>query len=65
MRHSAEYQRFDKLVGDLLSVSREEMQRREEEYRKQVEANPNRPGPKRGTKRQKRKTVKPPSASGL
>ncbi|MGA3318548.1 MAG: UvrD-helicase domain-containing protein [Candidatus Korobacteraceae bacterium] len=26
-------------------------------------ANPNRPGPKRGTKRQKRKTVTPPSAS--
>ncbi len=65
MKHSAEYQRFDKLVGDLLSVSREEMRRREAEYRKQVDANPNRPGPKRGTKREKRKTIKSPSASDL
>ena len=64
MKHSAEYQRFDKLVGDLLSVSHEEMQRREAEYRKQVDANPNRRGPKRGAKR-KRKATTPPSASGL
>ena len=62
MKHSAEYQRFDKLVGDLLSVSHEEMHRREAEYRKQVDANPNRPGPKRGSKR-KKKAVTPPSAS--
>ncbi len=65
MKHSGEYQRFDKLVGDLLSVSHEEMQRREAEYRKQVDENPNRRGPKRGSKRAKRKTVKPPSASDL
>jgi hypothetical protein len=64
MKHSAEYQRFDKLVGDLMSVSHEEMQRREAEYRKQVDENPNRRGPKRGTKR-KRKAVNPPSASDL
>jgi len=56
MKHSAEYQRFTKLVDNLLTVSQEEMQRREAEYRKQVDANPNRRGPKRGTKR-KRKTV--------
>jgi hypothetical protein len=63
MKHSAEYQRFDKLVGDLLAVSHEEIKRREAEYRKQVDANPNRRGPKRGSKR-KPKAAMPPSASG-
>jgi hypothetical protein len=63
MKHSAEFHRFNGLVDQLLTVSREEMQRREAEYRKQVDANPNRRGPKRGTKR-KRKAVTP-SASGL
>jgi hypothetical protein len=58
MRHSAEYTAFTKVVDAVLSVSREEMQRREAEYRKQVNANPNRRGPKRGSKRK----VKPPSA---
>jgi hypothetical protein len=61
MKHSAEFQRFDKLVGDLLSVSHEEMQRREAEYRKQVDANPNRRGPKRGSKRKPKAAT--PSAS--
>jgi hypothetical protein len=65
MKRSAEYQKFDDLVGNLMSVSHEEMQRREAEYRKQVEANPNRRGPKPGTKLKKRKTVKPSSASDL
>jgi hypothetical protein len=59
MRHSAEYTAFTKVVDAVLSISREEMQRREAEYRKQVDANPNRRGPKRGSKR---KTIKPPSA---
>lgn len=63
MKHSAEYKRFEGLVDNLLTVSREEMQRREAEYRKHVDANPSRPGPKRGTKRKKQKTVNPPSAS--
>ncbi len=45
-----------------MSVPHEEMQRREAEYRKQVEANPRRRGPKPGTKR-KRKAITPPSAS--
>ncbi len=57
MKHSEEYQKFTNLVDNLLSVSHEEMQRREAEYRKQVEANPNRRGPKR-------KAVKTPYASG-
>jgi hypothetical protein len=59
MKYSSEYKKFGKLVDGLLTVSHDEMQRREAEYRKQVDANPNRRGPKR----KKRKTVKPPSAS--
>jgi hypothetical protein len=51
MKHSAEYDRFTNLVDRLLTVSHEEMQRREAEYRKQVDANPHKPGPKRGSKR--------------
>ena len=47
MKHSAEFKAFDNLVGQLLTVSHEEMQRREAEYRKQVDANPKRRGPKR------------------
>jgi hypothetical protein len=57
MKHSAEYRKFTGLVDRLLTVSHEEMQRREAEYRKQVDANPNRRGPKRGSK--KRKAVMP------
>jgi hypothetical protein len=56
MKHSIEYQKFTNLVDHLLTVSHEEIKRREAEYRKQVDANPKRRGPKR-------KTVKPPSAS--
>lgn len=50
MKQSAEFQAFDNLVGQLLSVSREEMRRREAEYQKQVDANPKRRGPKRKIK---------------
>jgi hypothetical protein len=39
-----------RLVDRVLSVSREEMLRREADYRKQVDANPNRRGPKRKIK---------------
>ena len=56
MKRSAEYEAFTTLVDHLLVVSPEEMKRREAEYRKRVDANPNRRGPKR-------KIVKPPSAS--
>lgn len=62
MKHSAEYRKFTNLVDQLLTVSHEEMQKREAEYRKQVDENPNRRGPKRKAKRKKRKAVKPPSA---
>jgi hypothetical protein len=50
MKHSREFKAFDALVGQLLTVSHEEMQRRESEYRKQVDANPRRRGPKRKVK---------------
>lgn len=63
MKHSEEYNRFTNLVDRLLIVPHEEIQRREAEYRKQVDANPNRRGPKRGSKRKKREAVMPPSAS--
>jgi len=65
MRHSAEYRKFTGLVDKLLTVSHEEMQRREAEYRKQVDANPHRRGPKRGSKRKPKAAVTPPSASDL
>jgi len=65
MKHSAEYQNFTNLVDKLLTISHEEMQRREAEYRKQVEANPNRRGPKRGSKRKPKAAIMPPSASDL
>jgi hypothetical protein len=60
MKHSAEYRKFTSFVDRLLTVSHEEMQRREAEYRKQVDANPHRRGPKR----KERKAATPPSASG-
>jgi len=62
MKHSAEYGKFTNLVDQLLTVSHEEMQRREAEYRKQVDANPKRRGPKRGTKRKRKEAIQPPSA---
>jgi hypothetical protein len=65
MKHSAEYRKFTGLVDRLLTVSHEEIQRREAEYRKQVDANPRRRGPKRGSKIKKREAVTPPSASDL
>ena len=50
MKHSAEYNAFDRLVGQVLTVSREEMKRREAAYQKQVDANPRKRGPKRKVK---------------
>lgn len=59
MKSSAEYTAFTKLVNAVLSVPHEEIMRREAEYRAQVDANPKRRGPKRGSKRK----AKSPSAS--
>jgi len=50
MKHSAEYNRFTRLVDQVLSVSREEMQQREAEYKKRADANPRKRGPKRKVK---------------
>jgi|HubBroStandDraft_5_1064220.scaffolds.fasta_scaffold112702_2 hypothetical protein len=51
-----EYERFTELVDSVISVPRAEIERREAEYRRQVEANPNRRGPKAGTKRKTKKS---------
>ncbi len=63
MKHSEEYQRITNLVDNLLTVSSEEIQRREAEYQKKVDANRTDEGPKRGTRT--RETMIPPSASDL
>jgi hypothetical protein len=39
--------RFDAAMRGILSVSREELQRREAEYKKKADANPHKRGPKR------------------
>jgi hypothetical protein len=46
VKHSAEYDRFTNLVDRVLSVSHEEIKRREAEYKKKADANPNKRGPK-------------------
>jgi hypothetical protein len=56
MKHSAHQEAFLNLTDRVLGMSKEELNRREAEYRKQVDANPRRRGPKR-------KAIKPPSAS--
>ena len=49
---SAEHATFPGLVARVFSVPREELQRREAEYRKASEARPLGPGPKRGSQRE-------------
>lgn len=64
MNRSPEFAAFTKVVDAVLSVPREEMVRRETEYRKQVDANPHRRGPKRGSKRKpKQRSAFPDPAS--
>ena len=46
MKRSAEFEAFDALVGQLLSVPRAELLRREAEYKKQAALNPRKRGPK-------------------
>ena len=50
MKHSGEYDAFTALVDRVLSVSHEEIKRREAEYRKRADANPRKRGPKRKVK---------------
>ena len=45
-----EFERFTAVVDTILSVPREELKRREEEYKKQSDANPRKRGPKRKPK---------------
>jgi hypothetical protein len=56
MKQSRHETAFLNLVDSVLGMSKEELNRREAEYRQSVDANPRRRGPKR-------KAVKPPSAS--
>lgn len=44
------FTRFTKAMRQILSVSKEELTRREEDYRKRSLANPNRRGPKKKAK---------------
>jgi hypothetical protein len=46
-RQPKEYQAFTSLVDRLLAVPKTEVDRRQVEYRKQVEKNPRKRGPKR------------------
>jgi hypothetical protein len=45
-----EFDAFTRTVDKLLSIPREELQRREKEYREQVARNPRKRGPKRKIK---------------
>lgn len=45
-RPPKEYQAFTSLMGRLLTVSKEEMDRRQAAYQKQAAQNPNKRGPK-------------------
>lgn len=56
MKHTTEYERFAALVDQVLFVPREEMLRREAEYKAQADKNPRKRGPKR--------KVKPPASPG-
>ena len=51
VKPSLEFDRFSNLVSHVLSVPKTEILRREAEYEKQAALNPNRRGPKRGSKR--------------
>jgi hypothetical protein len=50
MRHSTEYNAFTNAVERIMSVSKEEILRREAEYKKQSDRNPHKRGPKRRVK---------------
>lgn len=45
------FKRFDAAIGKVLSVSHEELMRREREYQRQAKKNPSRRGPKPKAKR--------------
>jgi hypothetical protein len=43
---SSEYEAFKSLLDRIVSVPREELQRRDAQYKKQAALNPSKPGPK-------------------
>lgn len=45
------FRRFDNAMGNILSVSHDELVRRERAYQRKAKQNPNRPGPKPKAKR--------------
>ncbi len=49
-----EFDAFDRTMGQLLSVSHDELKRRMEAYKKEAAKNPNRRGPKPKTKKRSR-----------
>jgi hypothetical protein len=59
MKHSAEYNAFTNAVERIMAVPKMEILRREAEYKKLADANPNKRGPKR-----KIKPPASPSANG-
>lgn len=52
---SKEFHAFDSLMDRLLTVPKATIHERMAEHRKRADANPNKPGPKRGSKRKKRR----------
>lgn len=50
MRHSEEFNAFDKAVKQILSVPKSEILKREAEHKKQADVNPHKRGPKRKVK---------------
>jgi hypothetical protein len=61
-KSNREFNAFSALVSKVLSISKDEMSSRETEYRKKVDANPNRRGPKRGSKRKTKSSASPDPA---
>jgi hypothetical protein len=58
MKHSAEYETFTAAVEHIMTVPKAEILRREVEYKKQADANPNKRGPKRKIKPASARAVK-------
>lgn len=46
MKHSSEYEKFTAAVEHIMSLPKAEILRREAEYKKVADANPNKRGPK-------------------
>jgi hypothetical protein len=60
VKHSVEFNRFTNAVEHIMAVPKAEILRREAEYKKIADANPN----KRGPKPKRKRKVKPSVSSG-